>query len=68
MGTGGLSAWWGTTGWALLALAGWAATRLTARHRHRYGQALVITLGALACLVPLWFTFENLVRLLPANI
>jgi hypothetical protein len=31
-------------------------------------KSAVLTGGTLVCLVPLWFAFENLVRLLPANL
>lgn len=67
-GTGGTSAWLGTAGWGLLAVLGWLATRLVAARRYRFAKAGVLLAGALACLVPLWFSFENLVNLLPANI
>jgi len=47
---------------------GWLAARLVAARRYRFAKAGVLLAGALACLVPLWFSFENLVNLLPANI
>lgn len=68
LGGGGAVAWSGTLGWGALVLVMWVAARLLAARRKRYaGFALLLT-GALACLVPLWFTFENLVNLLPANL
>jgi sortase A len=65
---GGTGAWSGSLGWGALALAGWVATRLVAARRYRHAKVLVLVAGALACLVPLWFAFESVVGLLPANI
>ena len=75
--------WWATLGWGGLALAVWVAARVSAARvararqgaqrgapgwrRGRHMGLLVLVAGALVCLVPLWFTFENAVRLLPAN-
>jgi LPXTG-site transpeptidase (sortase) family protein len=69
-GIGGSSGrvWLATVGLALLALLGWVATRVFAAHLRRYSKFLVLAAGTLVCLVPLWFAFENLVNLLPANI
>jgi sortase A len=65
--TGGGLTWLGLSGWAALALAAWVATRLLAARQYRYTKVMVLLSGALVCLVPLWFTFENAVNLLPAN-
>ena len=51
-----------------LALLGWAVTRVIAGRRYRYVKVGVLVCGALICLVPLWFTFTNVVNLLPANL
>ncbi|HTT88712.1 MAG TPA: class E sortase [Acidimicrobiales bacterium] len=64
----GSEAWLATIGFALLALVGWVATRLFAAHLRRHSKVLVLAAGVLVCLIPLWFAFENLVDLLPANI
>lgn len=61
-------AWLATIGFGLLALFGWVGTRIFAAHMRRYAAVIVMVAGALVCLVPLWFAFENLVELLPANI
>jgi LPXTG-site transpeptidase (sortase) family protein len=61
-------AWLATIGFGLLALFGWVGTRIFAAHMRRYATVIVMVAGALVCLVPLWFAFENLVDLLPANI
>jgi hypothetical protein len=66
--SGGGWVWLATIGFGALTLLGWAATRTLARRLHRFGKFLVLAAGALVCLIPLWFAFENLVDLLPANI
>lgn len=53
--------------WALLALGAWVAVRLLAAKRCGYSKGLVVLGGAVLCLLPLWFAFENAVVLLPAN-
>jgi sortase A len=65
-GTGGAAA--GAVGWGVIALAGWAITRIAAARGRRYRKVAVLFGGALVCLVPLWFAFGNVVNLLPANI
>jgi sortase A len=64
--TGGT--WAATVGWAVLALFAWVATRVAASHRRRYEKVALLAAGALVCLVPLWFAFQNLVVLLPPSI
>jgi sortase A len=66
--SGGGWAWLATIGFGVLALLGWVATRVFAARLHRFSKFLVLAAGALVCLVPLWFAFENLVDLLPANL
>jgi sortase A len=65
-GTGGAAA--GAVGWGVIALAGWAITRIAAARGRRFSKVAVLFGGALVCLVPLWFAFGNVVNLLPANI
>jgi sortase A len=65
--TGGAPTWLALSGWAALALAAWVATRLLAVRKYRYAKVMVLLSGGLVALVPLWFTFENAVNLLPAN-
>jgi len=64
---GGLT-WVALAGWAALALVAWVATRVLAARRTRSAKWMVLLAGAMVCLVPLWFTFENAVSLLPANL
>jgi LPXTG-site transpeptidase (sortase) family protein len=66
-GGGGAGAWLEAFGWGGLAVATWVATRLGATRQRRYRKLGVLTGGAIVSLVPLWFCFENAVRLLPAN-
>jgi sortase A len=65
-GTGGAGA--GAVGWGVIALAAWAMTRIAAARRRRYSKVGVLLGGALVCMVPLWFSFGDVVNLLPANI
>jgi sortase A len=65
-GTGGAGA--GAVGWGVIALATWAMTRIAAARRRRYSKVGVLLGGALICMVPLWFSFGDVVNLLPANI
>ncbi|HXW79637.1 MAG TPA: class E sortase, partial [Acidimicrobiales bacterium] len=60
--------WAATLSWGALALLAWVATRVAAARLRRYSKVVVLAAGALLCLVPLWFAFENLVDLLPASI
>jgi sortase A len=67
-GTGDRGALWvGSLGWGYLAVQLWVGTRLLATRRYRWAKVAVVASGALVCLVPLWFAFENAVNLLPAN-
>ncbi len=65
--TAGAWSWVGAGGWGLLALAVWVTARVVGARRRRWGKAAVVVPGAVLALVPVWFVFENLVRLLPAN-
>ena len=66
--TGQGPTWPAALGWGALALAGWVTTRVLAARRYRYAKVGALLTGALICLVPLWFVFENAVDLLPANL
>lgn len=46
----------------------WILTRVTVLHTRRWKRNLAYLVGVAACLVALWFTFENVVRLLPTNL
>ncbi len=63
----GAWSWVGAAGWGLLALMVWTAARVAGARRRRWAKLGTVGAGALVALVPVWFLFENLVRLLPAN-
>jgi sortase A len=67
-GTAAGGTWAATLSWGALALLAWVMTRVAAARLRRYSKAVVLVAGALFCLVPLWFAFENVVDLLPASI
>ncbi len=66
LGTGDRGAWPPTILFGAVTLLAWLAVRLTGtRVRPRW---TVFAIGIPLCLIPLWFLFENAIRLLPANI
>jgi sortase A len=66
LGAGDHRAWAPTILFGAVTLLLWIGVRLLgARARPRWP---VLAVGIPLCLVPLWFLFENVVRLLPANI
>lgn len=46
----------------------WVLTRIAIHRTRRWKRSLAYVIGIVACLVVLWFCFENVVRLLPPNI
>ncbi|HLH46006.1 MAG TPA: sortase [Acidimicrobiales bacterium] len=46
----------------------WVLTRLAVARTRRWRRAGALATGIVVCAVPLWFCFENVVRLLPTNI
>jgi sortase A len=66
LGSGDNGAWSAVLLYGALTIALWVAVRILGSRRRR--PWLAIPLGALVCLVPLWFFFENAVRLLPPNV
>ena len=67
LGTGDHRAWPPTILFAAIALVVWLGARIAAAHARRRGWLFILA-GIGVCLVPLWFAFENVIRLLPANI
>jgi sortase A len=51
-----------------LVLLLWILTRLAIHHTRRWHRGVAYLAGIVVCLIPLWFCFENIVRLLPPNI
>ncbi|HEX3426154.1 MAG TPA: class E sortase [Acidimicrobiales bacterium] len=67
LGGGQRSAWPPTLVFAAIAIALWVGVRLWARHR-RYWKWIPFLVGIPVCAVPLWFMFENVIKLLPNNL
>jgi sortase A len=67
LGAGDSTAWPPTLLFGALTLLGWIGVRLWGACRRGW-RWVPFAVGIPVCLVPLWFGFENLIRLLPANI
>ncbi len=67
LGTGDHSAWPPTLLYGLAAVAVWIGVRLYAARRRDW-RWVPFVVGIPICFVPLWFLFENAIRLLPNNI
>jgi len=67
LGTGDNRAWPPTIIFAVITLGLWVAVRIFAARAPRRGWVL-FAVGIPICAIPLWFAFENVIRLLPANI
>lgn len=67
LGGGQRSAWPPTLIFAAIAIALWVGVRLWARRR-RYWKWIPFAVGIPVCAVPLWFMFENVIKLLPNNL
>jgi sortase A len=68
LGRGDQGAWGPTLLFGAAVVVGWIATRLLVNRTRRWTRAGLLVVGIAVCLVPLWFMFENVVRLLPPNI
>jgi sortase A len=67
LGTGDNRAWPPTILFGVVFLGLWVAVRIVGARARRRGW-LAFLVGIPVCAVPLWFMFENVIRLLPANI
>jgi sortase A len=67
LGSGDHKAWPATLFFGIVGLIMWLGVRLWGAFIGRL-RWLPYLIGVPMCLVPLWFAFENVVRLLPANI
>ena len=67
LGSGNNGAWPDTLLYGFIFAGLWLGVRLWARHR-RYWRGIPFIVGIPVCFVPLWFLFENVIRLLPNNI
>jgi sortase A len=68
LGRGDQGGWRPTLFFGAAVVVLWIGTRLLVNRTRRWVRAGALVLGIAICLVPLWFTFENVVRLLPPNI
>jgi len=65
---GNHSAWPPALLWGAAVILAWVATRIAIHRTRRWSRAGALTGGVALTCVPLWFTFENVVRLLPQSI
>jgi sortase A len=68
LGRGDGGAWPAALLYGGLVVLLWAGVRLLINRTRRWTRLGVYVLGIGVCLIPLWFCFENVVRLLPQNI
>jgi sortase A len=67
LGSGDHNAWPDTLLYGFIFVGLWLGVRLWSHHR-RYWRGIPFIVGIPVCFVPLWFLFENVIRLLPNNI
>ncbi len=67
LGSGDHNAWPDTLLYGFIFAGLWLGVRLWSAHR-RYWRGIPFLIGIPLCLFPLWFLFENAIRLLPNNI
>jgi sortase A len=68
LGSGNSKAWQPTILFALLVLVLWVAVRIWINRSRRWHRLAAYVIGISVCLIPLWFVFENAIRLLPQSI
>jgi len=68
LGHGNSQAWPPALLYGLVVVLAWIVTRLAINRTRRWARLGAFVVGIGVCLVPLWFCFENVVRLLPQNI
>lgn len=68
LGSGNGQAWPPTILYGALVAAAWVGTRLLINRTRRWRRLGSYVGGIAVCCVPLWFCFENVVRLLPQSI
>jgi sortase A len=68
LGSGDSGAWGPALLYGGLFVLLWILVRLWINRTRRWGRFGAFVVGIAVCLIPLWFCFENVVRLLPQNI
>jgi sortase A len=68
LGNGNAGAWPPAIGYGAAALAVWVGTRLALNRTRRWRRVASLVLGIAVGAVPLWYCFENVVRILPQSI
>jgi sortase A len=68
LGGGNHKAWPPTIVYGAVVVLAWVATRLLINRTRRWRRLGAYVGGIAVCCVPLWFCFENVVRLLPQSI
>lgn len=68
LGRGNRAAWPPAIAYGALVALLWVGVRILINRKRRWTRLAAYIAGIGVCLVPLWFCFENVVRLLPQNI
>lgn len=68
LGNGNTAGWPPGIAYGALFVALWVGTRLAVNRTRGWRRAGAFVVGIAVCAVPLWFCFENVVRLLPQSI
>ena len=61
-------AWPAAIGYGAIVVLLWVGVRLCINRTRRWSRVAAYVIGIAICLVPLWFFFENVIRLLPPTI
>ena len=67
-GGGSSNAWFPALAYGVAVIGLWIATRVWINRTRRWSRLAAYVVGIAACLVPLWFCFENVTRLLPPSV
>ncbi len=68
LGSGDSKAWPAALGYGLIVVLLWISVRICINRTRRWTRLAAYVGGIGICLVPLWFCFENAIRLLPQSI
>jgi sortase A len=61
-------AWPSAIGYGAVVVLLWIGVRLVINRTRRWSRVAAYAIGIAVCLIPLWFFFENVIRLLPPSI